>query len=64
MRSKASVDPTVIVAKPALQNSSEDSRMLRHSTARYRAAAAARAIEIVNIVGGSSAIALWPADLR
>ncbi|MNG30953.1 hypothetical protein D3C84_1166770 [compost metagenome] len=30
--------------------------MLRHSIARYSAAAAARAIESVNIVGGSSAI--------
>jgi hypothetical protein len=35
--------------------------MLRHSIAKYSAAAAARAIEIVNIVGGSSAIALLPA---
>ncbi|MNF93482.1 hypothetical protein D3C84_761610 [compost metagenome] len=57
MRSKARVEPTVIVANPALQNSSEGSRMLRHSIARYSAAAAARAIESVNIVGGSSAIA-------
>ncbi|MNR20037.1 hypothetical protein D3C85_1368580 [compost metagenome] len=57
MRSKARVDPRVIVAKPALQNSSEGSRMLRHSIARYSAAAAARAIESVNIVGGSSAMA-------
>jgi hypothetical protein len=45
-----------MVAKPALQNSSEGSRMLRHSIARYSAAAAARAIEMVNIVGGSSGI--------
>ncbi|GLO32342.1 hypothetical protein PPUN12996_44010 [Pseudomonas putida] len=45
-----------MVAKPALQNSSDGSRTLRHSIARYNAAAAARAIEIVSIVGGSSAI--------
>ena len=60
MRSKASVDPRVIVAKPALQNGSEGSRMLRHSIARYSVAAAARATERVNIVGGSSATALLP----
>ncbi|MNC29725.1 hypothetical protein D3C75_779880 [compost metagenome] len=55
-RSKARVEPIVMVAKPALQNSSDGSRTLRHSIARYNAAAAARAIEIVSIVGGSSAM--------
>ncbi|MNJ02252.1 hypothetical protein D3C73_1621530 [compost metagenome] len=48
--------PTVIVAKPALQYSNEVSRTLRHSIARYKAAAAAKATEIVSIVGGSNAI--------
>lgn len=40
-RSKAVVEPIVMVAKPALQNSSDGSRTLRHSIARYNAAAAA-----------------------
>ncbi len=56
MRNNARVEPMVMVAKPALQNSSEGSRMLRHSIVRYSAAAAARAMEMVNIVGGSSGI--------
>ncbi|MNP81812.1 hypothetical protein D3C76_1802760 [compost metagenome] len=45
-----------MVANPALQNSNEGSRTLRHSIARYKAAAAAKAIERVSIVGGSSAM--------
>ncbi|MOA51380.1 hypothetical protein D3C78_1745220 [compost metagenome] len=56
-RNSASVEPTAMVAKPALQNSSEGSRILRHSIARYRAAAAARATESVNRVEGSRVIA-------
>ncbi|MNE67003.1 hypothetical protein D3C80_1625870 [compost metagenome] len=55
-RNRARMQPTVIVAKPALHNSSEGSRTLRHSIARYKAAAAARAMVIVSIVGGSSAM--------
>lgn len=56
LRSRARAEPTAIVANPALQNSNEGSRILRHSIARYSAAAAARATESVNIVGGSSGI--------
>lgn len=45
-----------MVAKLALQHSKEDSRTLIHSTARYKAATAARAMERVSRVQASNAM--------